>query len=71
MHLAFLNGFANRFSTLLKWIRSMVGRSRAERVFSVGHVGGDLSAPESVRAKISPQPFPALEIQDPEAQANP
>jgi len=59
VHLAFLNGFANRFSTLSKWMRSMVGRSRAERVFSVGHVGGDLSAPPEVLAAITPNQFPA------------
>ena len=28
VHLAFLNGFANRFFTLLAWVRSMVGRAR-------------------------------------------
>ncbi len=59
VHLAFLNGFANRFSTLSSWIRSMLGRARAERVFSVGHTGGDLSAPAEVRAAITPNQFPA------------
>ena len=59
VHLTFLNGFANRFSTLSSWIRSMIGRSRAERVFSVGHVGGDLSAPPAVLAAITPNQFPA------------
>jgi NADH dehydrogenase len=59
VHLAFLNGFANRFSTLSSWLRSMIGRARDERVFSVGHTGGDLSAPEEVRAAITPNQFPA------------
>jgi NADH dehydrogenase len=45
VHLAFLNGFANRASTLFQWARSMVGRARQERVISVAHTGGDLSAP--------------------------
>jgi NADH dehydrogenase len=61
VHLAFLNGFANRFSTLARWMRSMIGRSRSERVFSVGHTGGDLSAPEGVRAVITPNSFPAMD----------
>jgi NADH dehydrogenase len=61
VHLAFLNGFGNRLSTLWRWFRSMIGRTRAERVFSVGHGGGDLSAPADVRAEIAPTPFPALE----------
>jgi NADH dehydrogenase len=59
VHLAFLNGFANRFGTLLSWVRSMVGRARKERVFSVAHTGGDLSAPDDVRARVMPSPFPA------------
>ncbi len=60
VHLAFLNGFANRLTTLSSWIRSMIGRSRAERVFSVGHTGGDLSAPAEVRAAITPNQFPGV-----------
>ncbi len=60
VHLAFLNGFGNRFSTMWRWFRTMVGRSRAERVFSVGHTGGDLSAPAAVRAEIGPTEFPEL-----------
>jgi len=60
VHLAFLNGFANRFSTVVRWSRSMIGRSRPERVFSVGHTGGDLSAPAEVRSKIAPTQFPAM-----------
>lgn len=58
VHLAFLNGFSSRFTTLLRWIRWMGGRNRAERTFSVGHTGGDLSAPEAVREQIMPTPFP-------------
>jgi NADH dehydrogenase len=61
VHLAFLNGFANRISTLSSWLRSMVGRSRDERVFSVGHTGGDLSAPKAALDLIGPKRFPALE----------
>jgi len=61
VHLAFLNGFANRFATMSSWLRSMVGRSRDERVFSVGHTGGDLSAPKVALDVINPQRFPAAE----------
>ncbi len=61
VHITFLNGFANRVTTLARWFASMVGRSRAERVFSVGRVGGDLSAPERVRAELGGTPFPVLE----------
>ena len=39
----------------------MVGRARPERVFSVGHTGGDLSLPDDVKAKVMPKPFPILE----------
>ena len=63
VHLAFLNGFGNRFVALVRWSRSMVGRARPERVFSVGHTGGDLSLPDEVRAKVMPKPFPVLEDQ--------
>jgi NADH dehydrogenase len=64
VHLAFLNGFGNRFSTLWKWFRSMVGRSRPERVFNVAHTGGDLSAPDAVRSIITPNEFPAQQVTD-------
>ncbi|HEX4530411.1 MAG TPA: NAD(P)/FAD-dependent oxidoreductase [Acidimicrobiia bacterium] len=60
VHLAFLNGFASRFTTMMRWIRWMVGTNRVERAFSVGHTGGDLSAPESVRQQIMPTPFPEI-----------
>ena len=61
VHLAFLNGFGHRFTALWRWGRSMVGRARPERVFSVGHTGGDLSLPDEVKAKVMPKPFPVLE----------
>jgi NADH dehydrogenase len=64
VHLAFLNGFGNRFSTLWRWLRSMIGRSRPERVFNVGHTGGDLSAPDAVRSIITPTAFPAQQVTD-------
>jgi NADH dehydrogenase len=60
VHLAFLTGFGDRFSTMLRWLRSMVGRGRAEREFSSAHTGGDLSLPESVRQIVQPVPFPNL-----------
>jgi NADH:ubiquinone reductase (H+-translocating) len=61
VHLAFLNGFGSRLSTMGRWLMSMVGRTRTERVFSVAHTGGDLSAPDAARAKLLPAPFPALQ----------
>jgi NADH dehydrogenase len=63
VHLAFLNGFGHRLTALWRWGWAMVGRARPERVFSVGHTGGDLSLPEDVRAKVMPKPFPLLEDQ--------
>jgi hypothetical protein len=48
---------------MFRWARSMIGRSRPERVFSVGRTGGDVSLPEEVRAKIMPSPFPAMDVQ--------
>ena len=63
VHLAFLNGFGNRFTALWRWARAMIGRARPERVFSVGHTGGDLSLPEEVRVKVMPKAFPVLEDQ--------
>jgi NADH dehydrogenase len=61
VHIGFLNGFGNRVSTMLRWLRSMVGHARPERVFSVGHTGGDLSLPDEVKAKVMPKPFPVAE----------
>ena len=60
VHITFLNGFANRAAALWRWARAMIGRSRPERVFSVGHTGGDLSLPEAVRAEVMPDPFPVV-----------
>ena len=59
VHLAFLTGFGDRFTTMMRWLRSMIGRGRAEREFSVAHTGGDLSLPESVREIVQPVPFPS------------
>ncbi len=61
VHVAFLNGFGNRARALWRWSRSMLGRARPERVFSVGHTGGDLSLPDEVKAKVMPRAFPILE----------
>jgi NADH dehydrogenase len=61
IHLAFLNGFGHRFSTLARWANSMIGRSRPERFFSYGHTGGDLSLPAAIRQRIMPSPFPVFE----------
>jgi NADH dehydrogenase len=61
VHIGFLNGFGNRISTMLRWLRAMVGHARPERVFSVGHTGGDLSLPDEVKAKVMPKPFPIAE----------
>jgi NADH dehydrogenase len=58
VHLAFLTGFGDRFTTMLRWLRSMIGRGRAEREFSTAHTGGDLSLPESVREIVQPAPYP-------------
>ena len=59
VHLAFLNGFGNRFTTLRRWMTSMIGRARPERVFSVAHTGGDLSTPDAVRAIVQPDRVPS------------
>jgi NADH dehydrogenase len=63
VHLAFLTGFGNRLSTMLKWLRSMIGRGRAEREFSVAHTGGDLSLPDQIRKQVQPNPFPVVEAE--------
>jgi hypothetical protein len=70
VHLAFLNGFGSRFSTLGRWLTTMVGRSRMERVFSVAHTGGDLSAPDAAQTAFGAVAFPALRSEaDTEADA--
>ena len=61
VHLAFLNGFGHRLAALWRWSLSMLGSARPERVFSVGHTGGDLSLPDEVKAKVLPKPFPIFE----------
>jgi NADH:ubiquinone reductase (H+-translocating) len=61
VHLAFLTGFGNRLTTMLKWLRTMIGRGRAEREFSTAHTGGDLSLPDSVRRQVEPTLFPVIE----------
>ena len=61
VHIGFLNGFGHRASTMLRWFQAMIGRSRPERVFSVGHTGGDLSLPDDVKAKVMPSPFPVAD----------
>ena len=61
VHLAFLTGFGNRLSTLVKWTRSFIGRARPEREFSVMHTGGDLSLPADVRAAVQPNPLPVAQ----------
>jgi NADH dehydrogenase len=61
IHIGFLNGFGHRASTMLRWFQAMVGHARPERVFSVGHTGGDLSLPDDVKAKVMPKPFPVAE----------
>jgi NADH:ubiquinone reductase (H+-translocating) len=58
VHLAFLTGFGDRITTMMRWMRSMIGRGRAEREFSTAHTGGDLSLPDSVKAVVEPCPFP-------------
>jgi NADH:quinone reductase (non-electrogenic) len=63
VHLAFLNGFGSRFATMRRWLTSMIGRARPERVFSVAHTGGDLSTPDVVRAIVQPTEFPAIRPQ--------
>jgi NADH dehydrogenase len=60
VHLAFLTGFGDRLSTMMRWLRSMIGRGRAERVFSAAHTGGDLSLPDEVRKLVEPVPFPEV-----------
>jgi NADH dehydrogenase len=63
VHLAFLTGFGNRLTTMLKWLRSMIGRGRAEREFSTAHTGGDLSLPDQIRKQVEPNLFPVVEAE--------
>ena len=45
VHLTFLTGFKNRFSALVHWIVSFLGRSRAERAFTARQFRSDRKAP--------------------------
>ena len=58
VHLAFLTGWGNRFTTMLRWLRWLVGRNRVERVFSVAHTGGDLSTPDDGAGGDRAEPVP-------------
>jgi NADH:ubiquinone reductase (H+-translocating) len=60
VHLAFLTGFGNRLTTMMKWLRSMIGRGRAEREFSTAHTGGDLSLPDDVKSLVGPRLYPIV-----------
>jgi NADH dehydrogenase len=62
VHLAFLTGFGDRLTTMMRWLRSMIGRGRAEREFSVAHTGGDLSLPAEVLKVVQPAPFPNVPL---------
>jgi NADH dehydrogenase len=64
VHLAFLTGFGDRLTTMMRWLRSMLGRGRAEREFSVAHTGGDLSLPQPVLDVVQPAPFPNVPAAD-------
>ncbi len=71
VHLAFLSGFGNRLTTMMRWLRSMIGRSRVEREFNVAHTGGDLSLPAQVLDVVEPSPFPVYEVAEPPAAGEP
>jgi NADH:ubiquinone reductase (H+-translocating) len=61
VHLGFLTGFGNRLTTMMRWLRSMIGRGRAEREFSTAHTGGDLSLPDEAKQTIEPTLFPVAD----------
>ncbi len=44
VHLTFLTGFKNRFSALVHWIVSFLGRSRAERAFTARQFSGSATS---------------------------
>ncbi len=52
VHLTFLTGFKNRFSALVSWAASFVGRARSERIFSAAQVRG--TAPQLGRSGPRP-----------------
>ena len=71
VHLTFLNGFGNRLGALWRWGRAMAGHARPERVFSMGHTGGDLSLPEEVRRRVMPSAFPVFDALPKQPDASP
>jgi NADH dehydrogenase len=71
VHVTFLNGFGNRLTALWRWSRAMVGSARPERVFSMGHTGGDLSLPEEVRRRVMPSAFPVFDALPKQPGASP
>jgi NADH dehydrogenase len=71
VHVTFLNGFGNRLTALWRWSRAMIGRARPERVFSMGHTGGDLSLPDEVRRRVMPSPFPVFDALPKQPDASP
>jgi NADH dehydrogenase len=71
VHLTFLNGFGNRLGALWRWGRAMAGRARPERVFSMGHTGGDLSLPDEVRRRVMPSAFPVFDALPKQPDASP
>jgi NADH dehydrogenase len=64
VHIGFLNGFGNRIGALWRWTWVMIGSARPERVFSVGHTGGDISMPTAVREKVRLSRFPVIDALD-------
>jgi hypothetical protein len=49
----------------------MAGHARPERVFSMGHTGGDLSLPEEVRRRVMPSAFPVFDALPRQGQTSP
>ena len=60
VHLAFLNGFANRFSTLWSWVRSMVGTARASGSSAWRTPGRPQRARRGAH-RMEPNPFPEMD----------
>ena len=58
VHLAFLTGFGNRLTTMLRWLRSMLGRGRAERDVQRRPHRGRSQPARVVRAIVEPNLFP-------------
>jgi NADH dehydrogenase len=59
VHLLYLVGFKNRFTTLLHWFVSFIGRGRPERVVTV----------QQVRARQAIQQLAAAEAGPPDREA--